>query len=70
MKYNDLYTDFDLHRIMSGFHVAFATGVACQQGTVTLQDTWLLPPFLGLACDPVVETRFLEFAMSLLHFSP
>ena len=28
------------------------------------------PPFLGLACAPIVETRFLELAMSLLDFSP
>ena len=27
-------------------------------------------PFLGLACAPIVETRFLELAMSLLDFSP
>ena len=26
--------------------------------------------FLGLACAPIVETRFLELAMSLLDFSP
>ena len=27
-------------------------------------------PFVGLACAPIVETRFLELAMSLLDFSP
>ena len=27
-------------------------------------------PFLGRACAPIVETRFLELAMSLLDFSP
>ena len=27
-QFNDLYTEFDLHRIMSSFHGAFATGVA------------------------------------------
>ena len=32
--------------IMSGFHGAFATGVACQQGTLT--DTWFRPPFWDL----------------------
>ena len=69
-QFNDLYTEFDLQRIMSGFHGAFATGVACQQGTITLPDTWFCPPFLGLACAPIVETRFLELAMSLLDFSP
>ena len=44
--------------------------VASQQGTLTLPDTWFRPPFLGLAFAPIVETRFLELAMSLLDFSP
>ena len=39
---------FYLHRIMSGFHGAFATGVASQQGTLTLPDTWFRPPFWDL----------------------
>ena len=34
--------------IMSGFHGAFATGVACQQGTLTLPDTWFRPSFWDL----------------------
>ena len=34
--------------IMSGVHGAFATGVACQQGTLTLPDTWFRPPFWDL----------------------
>ena len=33
---------------MSGFHGAFATGVACQQGTLTLLDTWFRPPLWDL----------------------
>ena len=33
--------------IMSGFHGAFATDVACQQGTLTLPDTWFRPPYWG-----------------------
>ena len=45
---HDLYTELDLHRIMSGFHGAFATGVASQQGTLTLPDTWFRPQFLDL----------------------
>ena len=43
-----LYTELDLHRIMSGFHGAFATGGASQQGTLTLPDTWFRPPFWDL----------------------
>ena len=34
--------------IMSGFHGSFATGVACQQGTLTLPDTWFRPPLRDL----------------------
>ena len=33
---------------MSGFHGTFATGVACQQGTLTLPDTWFRLPFWDL----------------------
>ena len=47
-QFHDLYTEFDLYRIMSGFHGAFATGVASQQGTLTLPDTWFRPPFWDL----------------------
>ena len=47
-QFHDLDTDFDLHRITSGFHGAFATGVACQQGTLTTPDTWFRPLFGGL----------------------
>ena len=28
---------------MSGFNGVFATGMACQQGTLTLPDTWFRP---------------------------
>ena len=59
-----------LHRITSGFHGAFAMGVAYQQGTLTLPDTWFRPPILGLASAHIVDTKFLELAMSLLDFSP
>ena len=47
-QFHDLYTELDLHRIMSGFHGAFATGVASKQGTLTLPDTWFRPPFWDL----------------------
>ena len=33
---------------MSGFHGAFATAVACQQGTLTLPDTWFRSHFWDL----------------------
>ena len=47
-QFHDLYTELDLHRIMSGFHGAFATGVAIKQGTLTLPHTWFRPPFWDL----------------------
>ena len=49
-------TEHDIHRIMRGFHEAFATVVTCQQGALTLPDTRFRPPVLGLACVPIVET--------------
>ena len=48
-QFHDLYTELDLHRIMSGFHGAFATDVASQQGTLTPSGTpGSVPPFLDL----------------------
>ena len=47
-QFHDLDTELDLHRIMSGFHGAFATGVACKHGTLTLPDSWFRPPFWDL----------------------
>ena len=67
-QFHDLDTNFELNRIMSGLHGAFATVVACQQGTLTLPDTWFRPHILRLACAAIVETRFLELAMYLLDF--
>ena len=46
-QFHDLDTGLDLP-IMSRFHGAFATGVACQQGTLTLPDTWFRPSFWDL----------------------
>ena len=47
-QFHNLDTELDPHRIMSGFHGEFATGVACQQGTLTLPDTWFRPPLWDL----------------------
>ena len=44
--------------IMSGFHGAFATGVACQQGTLTLPDTWFRPPFWDLLMLQLLRPNF------------
>ena len=56
--------------IMRGFHGAFATEVACQQGTLTLPDTWFRPQFWDLLMLQLLRPIFLELAMSLLDFSP
>ena len=42
------HTELYLHRIKRGFHGACATGVACQQGALTLPDTWFRPPLWDL----------------------
>ena len=55
-QFNDLYTEFELHQIMSGFHGAFATRVACQQGTLTLPDTWFRSPFWDLLVLQLLRT--------------
>ena len=57
-------------RIISGFHGAFATGVASQQGNAYPSGHLVPSPILGLANAPIVETLFLELAMSLLDFLP
>ena len=57
-QFRDLYTELDLHRIMSGFHGSFATGVASQQGTLTLPDTWFRPPFWDLLMLQLLRPNF------------
>ena len=49
----------DLHRIMNGFHGPFATGVTCQQGALTLPDTWSRSPFWDLL---VFQLLWLDFS--------
>ena len=56
-QFQDLYTELDLHRFMSGFHGAFATGVASQQGTLTLPDTWFRPPFWDLLMLQLLKNK-------------
>ena len=47
--YTDLMTVPKLtFTYLRGFHGAFATGVASQQGALTLPDTWFRPPFWDL----------------------
>ena len=37
---DDFVAEIDIYRIASGFPTAFVTRVACQQGILTLPDTW------------------------------
>ena len=46
----DIDTKLDLHRIISGFHEAFATGLECQQATLTIPDTCSVPLFGTCLC--------------------
>ena len=55
---HDLDTELDLHRIMSGFYGAFATDMGCQQGTLTLPDTWFRPPYWYLLVLQLLITDF------------
>ena len=41
--WSDFVPNSTFYRILSGFHGAFATGVACRQGTLTPPDTWSRP---------------------------
>ena len=66
---------------MSGFHGAFATGVASQQGTLTLPDTWFRPPFWDLLMLQLLRpnssnlpclysTFHIEYPLVLSRFCP
>ena len=44
-----LLPNWNFYLIEQGFHRTYATGVACQQRTLTAPDTWCCPT-LGLAC--------------------
>ena len=65
-QFNDLDTEFDLHRIMSGFHGASATGVTYQQGTLTPLDICFRSLYGGLACALIVETSFSQLHTNLM----
>ena len=43
----------------------------CESAGKAYPSAHLVPsPILGLACAPIVETRFLKLSMSLIDFSP
>ena len=66
---------------LRGFHGAFATGVASQQGALTLPDTWFRPPFWDLlmlqllrpnssSLPCLCSTFHLEYPLVLSRFCP
>ena len=55
--------------IISGFHRAFATGVACQQGTLTLPDIWFCPFFGDCLCSNCWD-QFSRTRLVFSRFSP
>ena len=70
-QFHDLYTELDLHRIMSGlFPWIICNGCGMPAGNAYPFGHLVPSPISGLACAPIVETRFLGRAMSLLDFSP
>ena len=54
-------TELDLHQITSRFYGAIATGMACQQGTLTHPDTWFLPPVWDLLMLQLLGPDFPNF---------
>ena len=55
--------------IMSGFHGAFCNRCGMPAGNAYPSGHLVSSSIVGLACAPIVETRFLELATSLLDFS-
>ena len=52
------------------FPWSICNGCGMPAGNAYPSGHLVLSPIVGLACAPIVETRFLELAMSLLDFSP
>ena len=67
-QFRDLDIELDLHRITGSFRGVFAMDVACQQGTLTLPDTWFHSPLLKLAYPRIVETIFPELVLVFSTF--
>ena len=41
--WSDFVPNSTFYRMLRGFHITFATGVACRQGTLTPSDSWSRP---------------------------
>ena len=67
-RFND-HTEIDFYRI-ERFSWSICDGCIMPAGSSYPSSHLVLSSFFVLACAPIVETRFLELAVSLLHFSP
>ena len=52
------------------FNLSICNGCGMPAGYAYPSGHLVPSPIVGLACAPIVETRFLDLAMSLLEFSP
>ena len=68
-QFHDLDTELDLHRIMSGSKEHLQRVWHASWERLSFR-TFGSVPFWGLACAPIVETRFRKLAVSILDFSP
>ena len=68
-QFHDLDTELDLHRlwVVSMEHLQRVSHASRERLPYRTPGS---VPILGLANAPIVETKFLELAMSLLDFSP
>ena len=77
-KYPTLQFGFRVAQNNFDFYGAFTIGVACQQGTLTLPDTWFRPPLWDLlvlqllrprTCHVFTPTFHLEYPLVLSRFA-
>ena len=55
--WSDFVPTSTFYRILRGFLIPFAAGVACRQGTLTIPDTWS-PPFGTCICSTCWDQSF------------
>ena len=66
LYWSDIVLNATFYRILSGFHITFATDVACRQGKFTPPDTWSRP-FGTCICFTCWDQSFVR---TCRYFSP
>ena len=66
--WSDFVPNSTFYRILSGFQITFATGVACWQGTLTPPDTWSRP-FRTCICSTCWDQSFSELVVILPDYT-